>query len=63
MRFLMLLLILLIVFATVVSYTRATWISILASMGVWAILKLKIRFEIVLVGAIIVVAFFFSVRS
>lgn len=62
-RFLMLLLILLILFATVVSYTRATWISILASMGVWAILKLKIRFEIVLVAALIVVGFFFSVRS
>ncbi len=63
MRFLMLLLISLIVFATVVCYTRATWISILASMGVWAILKLKIRFEIVLVAALIVVGFFFSVRN
>ncbi len=63
MRFLMFLLILLIVFASVVSYTRATWISILASMGVWAILKLKIRFEIVLVAALIVVGFFFSVRN
>ena len=63
MRFLMLLLISLIVFAIVVCYTRATWISILASMFVWAILKLKIRFEIVLVGALIVVGFFFSVRS
>jgi O-antigen ligase len=63
MRFLMLLLILLIVFAAVVSYTRATWISILASVGVWAILKLKIRLEIVLVAALIVVGFFFSVRN
>jgi O-antigen ligase len=63
MRFLMLLLISLIVFATVVCYTRATWISILASVGVWAILKLKIRFEIVLVGALILLGFFFSVRS
>ena len=62
-RFLMILLILLFVFATVVSYTRATWVSILASFGVWAILKLKIRFEIVLVGAIILVGFFFSIRT
>ncbi len=60
-RFLMLLLILLFIFATVVSYTRATWISILASVGVWAIIKLKIRFEIVLVGAVIVVGFFLSI--
>jgi len=62
-RFLMVLLILLYVFATVVSYTRATWLSILASIGFWAILKLKIRFEIVLVGVAILVGLFFSVRT
>ncbi|NOR33263.1 MAG: hypothetical protein GQ579_01145 [Bacteroidales bacterium] len=62
-RFLMVLLILLYVFATMVSYTRATWLSILASIGFWAILKLKIRFEIVLVGAAILVGLFFSVRT
>ena len=45
-RFLMILLIALVLFATVVSYTRATWVSILASVGIWAIIKLKIRFEI-----------------
>ena len=60
-RFLMFLLILLFVFATVVSYTRATWISILASVGVWGIIKLKIRFEIVLLGAVILVGFFLSI--
>jgi len=62
-RFLMVLLILLYVFATVVSYTRATWLSILASIGFWAILKLKIRFEIVLVGAAILLGLFFSLRN
>ena len=62
-RFLMLLLILLIIFATLVSYTRATWVSILASAGVWAIIKLKIRFELVLVGAVILFGFFLSIRS
>ena len=62
-RFMMLLLILLFAFATVVSYTRATWVSILASFGFWAILKLRIRFEIVLVGAAILVGLFFSLRT
>ena len=62
-RFLMVLLILLFAFATVVSYTRATWVSILASLGFWAILKLRIRFEIVLVGTAILVGLFFSVRT
>jgi O-antigen ligase len=62
-RFLMVLLILLFVFATVVSYTRATWVSILASLGFWAILKLRLRFEIVLVGFVILAGFFLSLRT
>lgn len=62
-RFLMILLILLFVFATVVSYTRATWVSILASLGFWAIIKLKIRFEIVLAGFVILMLFFLSIRT
>ena len=62
-RFLMALLILLYIFATVVSYTRATWLSILASIGFWAILKLKVRFEIVLTGLAILLILFFSVRT
>jgi len=62
-RFLMILLMLLVLFSTVVSYTRATWVSIIASVGVWAIIKLKVRFELVLVGAGILIAVFFSVRT
>ena len=62
-RFLMVLLILLFILATIVSYTRATWVSILGSLGIWAIIKLKIRFEIVLTGAVILIAFFFSIRA
>jgi len=62
-RFLMILLMLLFTFATVVSYTRATWVSILAALGFWAIVKLRIRFEIVLVGAAILVGLFFSLRT
>ena len=62
-RFLMVLLILLFLFATVVSYTRATWISILASGGVWALVKMKVRFEFVLVGAVILISFFLSIRT
>ncbi|MDF1573679.1 MAG: O-antigen ligase family protein [Bacteroidales bacterium] len=62
-RVLMALLILLFILATVVSYTRATWLSILASFGFWAILKLKIRFEIVLLGMLILLGLFFSLRA
>jgi O-antigen ligase len=63
MRFLMLLLVLLIAFATVVSYTRATWLSIVASLGVWLIIRFKIRFEYLLVAAVVLLAFFFSIRT
>ncbi|MGW8315121.1 MAG: O-antigen ligase family protein [Bacteroidales bacterium] len=62
-RFLMVLLILLFVFATIVSYTRATWVSILGAVAIWAIIKLRIRIEIVLVGAVLLVAFFLSIRT
>jgi O-antigen ligase len=62
-RFLMALLILLFSFATVISYTRATWLSILAAIGFWAILKMKIRYEIVLVGTALLVGLFFSLRT
>jgi len=62
-RFLMLLLVLLIAFATIVSYTRATWLSIIASVGVWAIVRFKIRFEYLLVAVVVLAAFFFSIRT
>ncbi len=62
-RFLMLLLILFILFATIVSYTRATWLSILASVAVWVLIKLKIRFEMVLVAGVIAIGMFLSIRS
>lgn len=62
-RFLMILLIGLVVFATVVSYTRATWLSILGAAGVFLLIRLKIRFELILVGAVILIGLFFSLRT
>jgi putative inorganic carbon (HCO3(-)) transporter len=62
-RFLMILLMLLVLFATVVSYTRATWLSIIGSAVVWVILRLKIRIELVLVGTAILLGLFFSIRT
>ena len=63
MRFLMGLLMGVFLFATLISYTRATWLSILASVGVWAVIKLRIRFEIILVGLVVVIGLFFSVKD
>ncbi|HDS06469.1 MAG TPA: O-antigen ligase domain-containing protein [Bacteroides sp.] len=62
-RFLMVLLIILFIFALIFSYTRAAWISIIGSLVIWAIIKLRVRFEIVLAGAVVLVGFFLSIRS
>jgi hypothetical protein len=42
------------IFGIVVSYTRATWLSLVAAIGVYAVLKMRIKFSwilLVLFGA------------
>lgn len=63
MRVLMAMLILLYFFATMFSYTRAAWLSLIVGAGVWLVLKLRIRFEILLISAALLIAFVFSVRT
>ena len=46
-------------FALVFSYTRAAWVSILASLGVFTAIYLKINKTILLAGSISIVALFF----
>ncbi|MBN1133277.1 MAG: O-antigen ligase family protein [Bacteroidales bacterium] len=62
-RFLMALLILFYGLAIVFSYTRAAWLSLIAAFAVWLILRLKIKFEFVMIAAVIMVALVFSVRT
>jgi O-antigen ligase len=62
-RFLMGFLIFLFGMAILFSYTRAAWVSLIAGLCVWVILKLKIRFEFVLIGTALLFAFVFSIRS
>lgn len=58
-RFLIGLLILYFGFAILFSYTRAAWVSLIGAAGVWAVIKLRIRIELVaLAGAGLVVLFF-----
>jgi O-antigen ligase len=47
------------IFATVFSYTRAAWISLLAAAGVWLVLLLKINWKILLLGSVTAIALFF----
>ena len=46
--------------ALVLSYSRAAWVSIIAALIVWSIIKLKIRFQPIFITAIVVIAFVFS---
>lgn len=45
-----LLLLLILLFAVVVSFTRATWLSLIVAAGVWFITKLRIQFYWVLIA-------------
>ncbi len=60
---LFLMLLLLYAAAIVFSYTRAAWVSLAGVFGIWIIIKLRIRFQIVLAGFILVAAFLFSLRT
>ncbi len=62
-RFLMILLIFIYLMATVFSYTRAAWLSIMAGMAVWLVIWLKIKFEYIAVSAVILLAVVFTFRT
>jgi O-antigen ligase len=63
LRFLMILLILFFGMATVFSYTRAAWVSLVGGLAVWLVIRLRIRFEILAIAAAILVGLFFVFRA
>jgi putative inorganic carbon (HCO3(-)) transporter len=46
--------------AFILSYSRAAWVSMMAALAVWVIIKLKIRFQPIFITAIIEIALVFS---
>ena len=46
--------------ALVLSYSRAAWVSAIAALGVWGIIKLKIRFQPIFITAVVIIVFVFS---
>lgn len=62
-RFLMVLLILLFVFATIFSYTRAAWVSIIAGFGVWIVIRLRIKFQVIAITSVVLIALFFTFQT
>ncbi len=61
-RFLMGLLILFFMAATVFSYTRAAWVSLIGGFFVWLAIRFRIRFEILAISAAVLLALFFLFR-
>lgn len=62
-RFLMVLLILFFIFATVFSYTRAAWVSLIAGFMIFIVIRLKIRFEILAIAGVVLIALFFAFQT
>lgn len=49
--------------AFVLSYSRAAWLSMMAALAVWAIIKLRIRFQPIFIAAVVFLAFVFSFQT
>lgn len=58
-RFLLILLLLFFGAATIFSYTRAAWVSLVGGFVVWAVIKLRIRIEILALAGAVLIALFF----
>lgn len=43
---------LVLLFAVVVSFTRATWLSLLVAMGVWILTRFKVKFSVILIALV-----------
>ncbi|NEN25467.1 O-antigen ligase family protein [Cryomorpha ignava] len=44
----------------ILSYTRAAWVSLVGAMVVWALIKLRIDFKVVLLGGLMITGFYFG---
>jgi putative inorganic carbon (hco3(-)) transporter len=49
--------------AFVLSYSRAAWLSMMVALVVWAIIKLKIRFQPIFITAVVILALIFSFQT
>jgi O-antigen ligase len=50
-------------FGIALSYTRAAWLSLFAAVGLFVLIKLRIKIWVVLVGMISVILLFFALQS
>jgi|TARA_B110000902_G_C14294457_1_gene582622 putative inorganic carbon (HCO3(-)) transporter len=59
-RVLCVILFLFLVLAVALSFTRASWVSLLAALGIYALLRMKIRFHYLVIIAVVGVAYLAS---
>lgn len=51
------------IFALLLSYTRAAWLSLAGAFGVWTVIKLRINYKVILLGIGVVIALLFSFQE
>ncbi len=44
----------------ILSYTRAAWVSLVGALGVWVLVKLRIDYKVVILGAAALTGFYFG---
>lgn len=44
----------------ILSYTRAAWVSLVGALGVWVLIKLRIDFKVVVLGALVLTGLYFG---
>ncbi len=49
--------------ATLFSYTRAAWVSLIGVLGIWILIRLKIRFHFVLLGAAALIGLYLTFQT
>ncbi|MFP4664575.1 MAG: O-antigen ligase family protein [Bacteroidales bacterium] len=62
-RYVIVFVLMILLLSIVLSYTRAAWVSLIAALGVYLIIRLKINYKIVLTGLAVFVAAFFIFKT
>ncbi|MEA2105763.1 MAG: O-antigen ligase family protein [Bacteroidota bacterium] len=51
------------VFGIILSYTRAAWLSMFAAIGLWVLIKLRIKIQTVIIAGFVVIGLFFVLQQ
>ena len=51
------------IFGIILSYTRAAWLSLFAAIGLWILIKLRIKIQTVIIAVLVVVGLFFVLQQ